>query len=125
MRSGGVRAAVLSLVVVLSACGGSSSSPSTPSPTSGAGSSNGPSGPFVFRASPIDPGTIEFIAALGNLNPPGHTLPTDHIYFYHRLNNQSAPPRTVVAPADGTVQTIFGGSGIDSKVMFRAASPFM
>jgi len=22
------------------------------------------------------------VIPLGNLNPPGHTLPTDHIYFY-------------------------------------------
>jgi hypothetical protein len=41
---------------------------------------------------------IGSITPLGNLNPPGHTIPTDHIYFYHP--NPSVP---VVAPAGGTV----------------------
>ncbi|MFI5177952.1 MAG: hypothetical protein ACHQO8_05300, partial [Vicinamibacterales bacterium] len=39
-------------------------------------------GPLVFRSSPIAPGAIKWIVPLGNLNPPDHTTPTDHIYFY-------------------------------------------
>lgn len=41
-----------------------------------------PAGPLVFRASPTDQPAIRWITPLGNLNPPDHTLPTDHIYFY-------------------------------------------
>jgi hypothetical protein len=84
-----------------------------------------PTGAFAFRTSAIDPAFIEFIAPLGNLNPPGHTLPTDHIYFYHRLNNPSSPPRVVVAPADGTIQTIINnGSSTERKLLIAAAAPY-
>tara|TARA_B100000315_G_scaffold207610_1_gene202426 strand:- start:1572 stop:2876 length:1305 start_codon:yes stop_codon:yes gene_type:complete len=31
---------------------------------------------------PLNIDDYEVIAPLGNLNPPGHTLPTDHIYYY-------------------------------------------
>jgi hypothetical protein len=100
------------------ACGGDkSSSPSTlPSTVPSSSSAT-----FAFRASPIALSAIEFIAPLGNLNPPDHTLPTDHIYLYHRLNNQAAPPRTVVAPADGTVQTIINHNS-DVKLLIKGAS---
>jgi hypothetical protein len=36
----------------------------------------------VLTASPVDIDKIDSIVTLGNLNPPGHTFPTDHIYFY-------------------------------------------
>jgi hypothetical protein len=35
------------------------------------------------------------LVPLGSLNPPGHTFPTDHVYFY---GVQGAPPSAVVAP---------------------------
>jgi outer membrane protein assembly factor BamB len=36
----------------------------------------------LFTTSPIDFEHIRNIVPLGNLNPPSHTFPTDHIYFY-------------------------------------------
>lgn len=77
------------------------------------GSTAAPSGlgsSFSFTRSPIDPALIEFITPLGNLNPPGHTMPTDHIYFYHHLNHRSAPQYEVFAPADGIVGPIMRGN---------------
>jgi hypothetical protein len=110
---------VIGFVAAISiACGKSSSSSTSPSPTPG-----GSSATFAFRASPIAPAAIEFIAPLGNLNPPDHTLPTDHIYLYHRLNNPSSSPRTVVAPADGTIQSIITHNN-DVKLLIRGASTF-
>jgi hypothetical protein len=49
-----------------------------------------------FTTSPIDAFEYQHHAARQS-DPPGHTIPTDHIYFYHRL----AVP--VVVPAGGTV----------------------
>ncbi len=68
--------------------------------------------------SPIDVQEIRFITPLGNLNPPGHTVPSDHIYFYF-VNPDSCPcdvarPRLVVAPAPGVVQYIIAGQ--DDKI---------
>jgi len=37
---------------------------------------------IIFSAPPIDVENIVSIVALGNLNPPSHVFPTDHIYFY-------------------------------------------
>jgi len=47
---------------------------------------------FVFSASPIDIGNILSIVPLGNLNPPSHVFPTDHIYFY--ISRQEGGDRT-------------------------------
>lgn len=41
----------------------------------------GPGPPFL-TVSPLALGDIHEIAPLGNLNPPSHVFPTDHIYFY-------------------------------------------
>jgi hypothetical protein len=80
----------------LLSCGGSS-------PTSPAGSSLAP-GPLSFSVSPIDPALLQFIVPLGNMGPWAHTLPTDHIYFYHHLGAGGFAPVPIVAPAAGTVE---------------------
>ena len=36
----------------------------------------------VFTAAMVDPTAIDYIDPLGALGPPGHTFPTDHMYFY-------------------------------------------
>ncbi|MBN2029589.1 hypothetical protein JW824_05035 [bacterium] len=43
---------------------------------------NGPTGPITFTHAPVDTSKIAQATPLGNLNPPGHTFLTDHIYFY-------------------------------------------
>lgn len=78
--------------------------------------------PLVFRASPLDESEIRFIVPLGNLNPPGHTFPSDHIYFYNRIPNTpftGAVP--VYAPGDGRVQFILV-SGAESQIGVRAGT---
>ena len=75
--------------------------------------------PSTFLVSPLEIKEIRFITPLGNLNPPGHTLPTSHIYFYF-TNPDSCPCdlgrlRTVVAPAGGKVQ--YGLTGFDGRII--------
>jgi hypothetical protein len=51
-------------------------------------------GSTLLSVSPVAYGDIREIAPLGNLNPPGHVFPTDHLYFY--VN--TGPAATLVAP---------------------------
>lgn len=107
-------ALLAALAALTVACSQRVTSPSaTPIPTGG---------PLVFRASPIDEAEIKFIVPLGNLNPPGHTFPSDHIYFYNRIPNTPATaPIPVYAPGDGTVQFILA-NGVESQIGVRSGT---
>ncbi len=59
-------------------------------------------GPY-FTSVPIDTQYLRSSIPLGNLNPSGHTFPTDHIYFNFTDDAQDIP---VYAPGDVTVTTI-------------------
>ncbi|MCH7493047.1 hypothetical protein IID19_05735 [Patescibacteria group bacterium] len=56
-----------------------------------------------FTVSPIDLENFESIVPLGNLSPPAHTFPTDHIYFNFKEGVQDIP---VYAPGDVTITEI-------------------
>jgi hypothetical protein len=93
---------------LLASCGGGAAG--------GGGQPSGEAGtPLVFRAAPIPAVDIAYIQPLGNLNPPGHTFPTDHIYFYFADRFASIP---VYAPGDGTIVNIAWSqaSGDDYKL---------
>lgn len=105
-------ASALTLQVVLVAAGCGSSNVTAPSssttnntttttPTTGTGSTT-----FTLTTPPVALSRIQTITPLGNLNPPGHTFPTDHIYFFHHVGRESEAQYDVVAPADGTIVTI-------------------
>ena len=101
------------------ACGGRSSSTMT------GPSSN--SGPFSFTALPIALDAFYFITPMGNLNPPGHALPTDHIYFYFAnggagADSPAARRTAFMAPADGTVRDVIVNAPPDVKVEIQATS---
>jgi hypothetical protein len=94
------------------ACGGDS--PASPAVSGG--------DRLAFKAPPLDLSTIRQIVPLGNLNPPGHTLPTDHIYVNNRaLGGPPVPQQTVFAPGEGTVQYIIR-QGAESKIGIAAGS---
>jgi hypothetical protein len=117
----------LMMAALLAACGSGSGSGSGPTgPTSSADTA--PAGTLTFRASPIDPSAIRWITPLGNLNPPGHTTPTDHIYFYFAdpdAGESIVGRRTdFFAPGDGIVNTVFGGVGQETKLFIRQTSTF-
>jgi hypothetical protein len=56
------------------------------------------------------------IVPLGNLNPPGHTFPTDHVYLYLV---DPRKPHAVFAPAAGEVDRIFESGRQDDKVVVK------
>jgi hypothetical protein len=100
----------------IAACGGGRSSPVAPGAAA--------DGPFALKAAVVDPANVDFIVPLGNLNPPGHTLPTDHIYFYVGFLRPSIRAVPVFAPGDGTVQDVFGSGTSDVKVFVRVNGTF-
>ncbi len=54
-----------------------------------------------FTISPVDLGDIDYITPLGNLHPPEHTLPTEHMYF-HLISKRIE----LKAPADITITSL-------------------
>jgi hypothetical protein len=52
-----------------------------------------------FTVAPQSPALIGGWVPLGNLNPPGHTFPTDHQYIYLKASNGGVPVE-LVAPGD-------------------------
>ncbi len=109
----------------MAACGGGAP-PSIPaSPTSPPAPTPPAPSTLVFTVSPIDPTVLQEITPLGAMNPWGHTLPTDHLYFSHHFNVASFPPVTLVAPAAGTVESVIDRGGGDQKITVRVGTRFV
>ena len=88
-------------------------------------------GVALFTVLPTAPVPGLTLTALGSLNPPGHVLPTDHVYLYSwDLSVRGAPvqqgTRNVYMPATGALFLILQPEAgrADSKVMFRATDNF-
>jgi hypothetical protein len=110
VRAGRLAPTLMCAVLCLRCGGASPSSPGTSTDR------------LTFTAAPLELSTIRQIVPLGNLNPPGHTLPTDHIYVNNRSGNDPpAPQQAVFAPGDGVVQFILT-QGADSKIGIAAGS---
>lgn len=106
----------IAAVLLCTACGRSSAP--TPATTPGVTSAATPqpaSSGLHFTVSPIDVASIIYITPLGAMAPWGHTLPTDHGYFYHAAGNGPITPVPVYAPAAGQVTTNSSGR-IDVRV---------
>jgi len=91
-------------------------------------SDTGVSGPGSFTNSPMKFADIMFATPLGNLNPPGHTLPTDHIYFYYvKINGNTNVMADVFAPGSGTVTWINGPTppGVDVGIGIKMTNTFL
>ena len=99
-------------LVVVCGCHTSTTGPSAVSPPSGAVAQ--------FTVSPIDSNTPGSLTALGNLDPPGHVLPSDHVYF------TSAVPsvKNVYAPTRAAVAQILARTSYDWKVWFIVTPSF-
>ena len=115
---------LLPALLLAAACG------STPT-TGGDGTALGPPPGAVasFTVSPIDLGHAPILTALGNLSPPGHTTPTDHVYFYQTdFTVFPIVPATdvlpVLAPATGRVNFMLQPVGTDWKIGFIVTEDF-
>ncbi len=82
--------------------------------------------PAVFLASPVAIEKITDLEPLGAMNPSGHTIPTDHVYFYTSWTYGEQPVYPaerlpVYAPGSGVVTWILkeNGDTTDAKVMVR------
>ncbi len=87
-----------------------------------------PGGVAQFTVMPLVPGPGQSITALGNLNPPGHVLPTDHAYFYAGDLSKNTPfgtgTRNVYMPTTGAVMFLLQPTGTDWKTMFIVTNNF-
>lgn len=55
----------------------------------------------------INPNDLDFIIPLGNLSPPGHTLPTNHVYFIVKDDETNfVRGRPIYTPGDAIITTI-------------------
>lgn len=115
-------AGLVQAVALAAACGAATPTGPDAVGLAAAERNRSPEGPLVFTASPVDPALVDFILPLGNLNPPDHTIPSDHIYFYVGFLRPGVRNVPVVAPGDGTVTTILRGSRPDTKIFVRASS---
>jgi len=70
----------------------------------------------IFTVSPIDAVSISSIVTLGNLNPPGHVFPTDHIYLYitRPPGSDSADVVTLYSPGAMTVTGISASEHVNA-----------
>ena len=88
-------------------------------------------GPGVLSVSPLDTATVFATSPLGNLGPPGHVLPTDHVYisFVNPFGgNQQANDcraRPVYAAGSGVVIfTLVTEAAGDTKVEIQMTKTF-
>ena len=65
----------------------------------------GPNEPAVFNYSPIEKTKISYILSLGWIQPSGHTIPSDHIYFWS-TRKSTDPALPVYAPGGGVINKI-------------------
>jgi hypothetical protein len=116
--------ALLMAFLTIAGCKGHSDNPADPVDM-------GVSGRGSFTRSPMNLSEFKYATPLGNLNPPGHTLPTDHVYFYwvspdHRTSGDMDTMRSVFAPGSGTVTWIYGPNApaVDSKISVKMTNTF-
>jgi hypothetical protein len=89
-----LRYSILLLAFALTACHDNHNDPAPKTPS--------PNEPGIFTYSPIEKSKINYILSLGWIQPSGHTIPSDHIYFF--FPHQSGDPvLPVQAPGSGLI----------------------
>jgi murein DD-endopeptidase MepM/ murein hydrolase activator NlpD len=80
-------------------------------------------GTGTFTVAPLAVEALVNITALGNLNPPAHTTPSDHTYWNLTGGPGTSPQLPVYAPASGVVSDVRGGD--DYKIMVNVTNTFV
>ncbi len=111
------------------ACGGGHSGPGSQSSNDFTSVPPPPGGVAQFSVLPVQPVPGLSLTALGSLNPPGHTTPTDHVYFYSwDLSVRGSQPqpgtRNVYMPTTAAAFFVLQQSGTEYKIMYRATKDF-
>lgn len=121
----------LALIATVAAggCGGGSQQVTDPDDDLINGIAPPAGGVAAFSVSPVDLDQIAILTPLGSLNPPGHVLPTDHVYFYQvDFDHRPAVPPTaslpVFAPTTGAVNFILSQGTSGSKIQFVVTREF-
>jgi hypothetical protein len=130
-RSAVALLSLFAIAVLLVACGGSVADPGNHADHGPYPFTNVPApanGVSQFSMLPVGIASGLSLTALGSLNPPGHVLPTDHVYFYDgdlaAGHPFGADTRTVYMLATGAVTNIIQSTTTDNKVIFRATNTF-
>ncbi len=66
----------------------------------------------LFSANPVDLGKITEISPLGNIAPPGHTFPTEHVFFHITAGGQTTDTIPLYSPADVHITLITFDHGV-------------
>jgi hypothetical protein len=81
--------------------------------------------PGIFTHAPMNPADYKGLVPLGNLNPPGHTYPTDHLYFYLTDVTQSYPVFAMGAQTLTRVKKYtHGGTATDYSLEMRVGGKY-
>ncbi len=117
-------AALLAFCLAASCGGGGGSSGSNGNGGSGGtqttdsshGTATCPAGNAIFSVTPVPMANIYVWEPLGNLNPSGHTFPTDHQYVYIQDPANPSGPVTVnvSAPADMRIFDLYSTTGAET-----------
>ena len=86
----------------------------------------GPNEPALLKYSPIETNKIKFLLSLGWIQPVGHTIPTDHVYFWYDNANQNTV-LPIYALTNGLIEKILlvPINGVaECKVWFRVNEKF-
>ncbi len=120
------------ILIGLVSCGGGGGGGCT-----SCGSDSGPpgitsTGPGVLSVSPLATSTLVWATPLGNLGPPNHVLPTDHVYLYFvdpwngDASHNECSARPVYAAGAGVVTFVLQTEARgDTKVMVQMTKTFM
>lgn len=128
-----MRLALTVAIAMLTSCGGGGGGGSSGGATGGNAVTGDitATGPGVFSVSPLATSSVISVTPLGKMAPPGHVLPTDHIYisFVEPMGNLAladCSKRPVYAPGAGTVTFILvTETRGDTKVMIQMTKTFM
>ncbi len=117
------------LVLFVDACGGDLNTPGDHGPYPFTNVAPPPNGVAQFTVLPVSIAPGATLTALGSLNPPGHVLPTDHVYFYDwdlsgANSGAASDVRSVSMPATGAVIQVLADAGGEAKIVFRVSDDF-
>ena len=88
-------------------------------------------GPGVLSVSPIDTASVIAVTPLGKIGPPGHTLPTDHVYisfvdpYGGNQQHNDCRKRPIYAAGSGVITFVLGTEARgDTKVDIQMTKTF-